>query len=107
MEIFKDIIAKIPWTTAEELMKIVRDQGRVLVSALPQESVTANVARRILKLIREEYDNVQHRVSRLLTGCHFTTLDNNFNHFLVQATDHGRQPSVLVAAQTGHADQRE
>lgn len=64
MEIFKDIIAKEKWNTADELMLLVRNQGRVLVSALPQESVTANVARRILKLIREEYDNVQHRVIR-------------------------------------------
>lgn len=65
MTIFKEIIAKVMWNTAEELMNVVREQGRVLVSALPQESVTANVARRILKLIREEYDNVQHRVSSL------------------------------------------
>lgn len=64
MEIFKEIIAKSKWSTAEELLQLVREQGRVLVSALPQESVTANVARRILKLIREEYDNVQHRVSK-------------------------------------------
>lgn len=62
MEIFKEIIAKVDWRTADELMLLVRDQGKVLVSALPQESVTANVARRILKLIREEYDNVKHRV---------------------------------------------
>lgn len=40
-------------------MKLVRNQGRILVAALPQESVTANMARRVLKLIREEYDALQ------------------------------------------------
>lgn len=40
-------------------MSIIRSQGRIFVSALPHESVTANIARRILKLIREEYDVLQ------------------------------------------------
>lgn len=40
-------------------MKIIRTQGKIFVSALPQESVTANMARRILKIIREEYDVLQ------------------------------------------------
>lgn len=39
-----------------ELMSIIRSQGRIFVAALPQESVTANIARRVLKIIREEYD---------------------------------------------------
>lgn len=62
VRILKEIISKVKWGTAEELMGLVRSQGRILVAALPHESVTANVARRILKLIREEYDNTQHRV---------------------------------------------
>lgn len=37
-------------------MKLIRVQGRIFVSALPQESVIANMARRVLKLIREEFD---------------------------------------------------
>lgn len=40
-------------------MKIIRTQGKIFVAALPQESVTANMARRVLKLIREEYDTLQ------------------------------------------------
>lgn len=45
--------------TTRHLMRIIRTQGRVFVSALPQESVAANMARRVLKLIREEYDSLQ------------------------------------------------
>lgn len=39
-------------------MKLVRAQGKILMSALPQESVIANMARRVLKLIREEFDTL-------------------------------------------------
>lgn len=42
-----------------DLMKLIRQQGRIFVAALPQESVIANMARRVLKLIREEYDTLQ------------------------------------------------
>lgn len=40
-------------------MNIIRNQGRIFVAALPQESLTANISRRILKLIREEYDQLE------------------------------------------------
>lgn len=39
-------------------MKLIRGQGKILVNALPQESVIANVIRRILKIIREVYDTI-------------------------------------------------
>lgn len=41
------------------LMKLVRTQGKICVSALPQESVIANMTRRVLKLIREEFETLQ------------------------------------------------
>lgn len=40
-------------------MKLIRQQARIFVAALPQESVIANMSRRVLKLIREEYDTLQ------------------------------------------------
>lgn len=40
-------------------MKLIRQQGRIFVAALPQESVIGNMARRVLKLIREEYDTLE------------------------------------------------
>lgn len=39
-------------------MKLVRAQGKIYMSALPQESVIANMTRRVLKLIREEFDTL-------------------------------------------------
>lgn len=46
-------------------MEFVRTQGRVIVSALPQEAVTANIVRRVLKIIREEYDSAQVTTNKL------------------------------------------
>ncbi|GAB0091420.1 translation initiation factor eIF-2B subunit beta [Sergentomyia squamirostris] len=59
VKVFKNIIAAIEWKTADELMKIIRDQGRIMMEALPQENVTANMCRRVLKLIREEFESAQ------------------------------------------------
>lgn len=40
-------------------MQIVRAQSRIMKAALPQETVTSNMARRILKLTREEFELLQ------------------------------------------------
>ncbi|XP_017473479.1 PREDICTED: translation initiation factor eIF-2B subunit beta [Rhagoletis zephyria] len=62
LKLFKKIINGLEWAHADELMNIVRTQGHILQSAMPQETVTANIARRILKLIREEFDLLQAKV---------------------------------------------
>lgn len=46
-------------------MKIIRTQGHILQSALPQETVAANMTRRLLKIIREEFDLLQAKVREL------------------------------------------
>lgn len=40
-------------------MRICRTQGRCFAAALPQIAVAANITRRVLKLIREEHDQLQ------------------------------------------------
>lgn len=40
-------------------MNVIRSRGRTLQAALPQETVMANLVRRILKVIREEFDILQ------------------------------------------------
>uniref|UniRef100_A0A6M2DC39 Translation initiation factor eIF2B subunit beta n=1 Tax=Xenopsylla cheopis TaxID=163159 RepID=A0A6M2DC39_XENCH len=59
--LFKSFIKSYKWKTANELIKLVSREGKVLATALPQESVTTNMARRILKIIREEYDTTAHK----------------------------------------------
>ncbi|XP_055620009.1 translation initiation factor eIF-2B subunit beta [Toxorhynchites rutilus septentrionalis] len=62
LALFTNHISKSEWTTAERLMTQIRQQGQLLVAALPQDIVIANTVRRILKIIREEYDSAQLRV---------------------------------------------
>ncbi|KXJ69967.1 translation initiation factor eIF-2B subunit beta [Aedes albopictus] len=62
LALLKNLISKSEWTTAECLMKTIRRQGHFLVSALPQDIVIANTVRRILKIVREEYDSAQLRI---------------------------------------------
>jgi len=40
---------------SRELMEIVREEGKKLMSAQPSESAIGNMVRRVLKIIREEY----------------------------------------------------
>ncbi|XP_037937090.1 translation initiation factor eIF-2B subunit beta [Teleopsis dalmanni] len=65
LNLFKHIINEQNWKHADALMKIVRTQGHLLQSALPQETVTTNIARRILKLIREEFELLQAKVHQI------------------------------------------
>ena len=53
-----NIITESKWTTADELMTIVRESGKIVENALPTEAILSNVARRLLKIIREEYDEL-------------------------------------------------
>ncbi|XP_037822175.1 translation initiation factor eIF-2B subunit beta [Lucilia sericata] len=62
LELFKNLILNTKWQHAEELMKVIRTQGHILQSALPQETVAANMTRRLLKIIREEFDVLQAKV---------------------------------------------
>lgn len=61
------IITNSNWTTADELMSIVRETGKILINALPQEATLANIVRRNLKIIREEYDelNMPHEAKQI------------------------------------------
>ncbi|XP_062539618.1 translation initiation factor eIF-2B subunit beta [Armigeres subalbatus] len=83
--LLKNIIAKSDWTTAEHLMTVIRKQGHFLVSALPQDIVIANTVRRILKIVREEYDSAQLRV-------HFDDAQTSLSlHKLVTQTSEQRR----------------
>lgn len=42
-------------------MLLIRAQGKILVQALPQEAIIANIVRRTLKIVREEYDLIQFK----------------------------------------------
>ncbi|KAJ8305288.1 hypothetical protein KUTeg_015833 [Tegillarca granosa] len=49
------IISQTKWTTAKELMDIVRSEGKKMMASQPSETAVGNMVRRVLKIIREEY----------------------------------------------------
>ncbi|XP_033324941.2 eukaryotic translation initiation factor 2B subunit beta [Megalopta genalis] len=55
MSVLKEIINNSEWTTAKNLMDVIRLNGKYLVESIPLESCIGNMVRRILKIIREEY----------------------------------------------------
>lgn len=62
-------------------MKIIRTQGKILVKALPQEAVCANIARRLLKIIREEYEIIQFK------QCEFDTQGTSLHKLITQTSE--------------------
>lgn len=93
-------------------MKLIRVQGRIFVSALPQESVIANMARRVLKLIREEFDALDLQAAQVpVTDDSQATLSL---HKLVtqtseteQSRDYSRPQDGLRAALLDHLQEIE
>ncbi|KAG5682930.1 hypothetical protein PVAND_012248 [Polypedilum vanderplanki] len=55
---FLSTLNESQWSTADELMTIVRETGRICENALPTEAILGNIVRRMLKIIREEYDEL-------------------------------------------------
>ncbi|XP_043247907.1 translation initiation factor eIF-2B subunit beta [Colletes gigas] len=55
MSVLKEIINNTEWTTAQNLISVIKENGKHLVGAIPLEFSVGNMVRRILKIIREEY----------------------------------------------------
>ncbi|XP_061668287.1 translation initiation factor eIF-2B subunit beta [Syngnathoides biaculeatus] len=53
--LLRRITSQARWTTAGELMEIIRKEGRRMAAAQPSETTVGNMIRRVLKIIREEY----------------------------------------------------
>ncbi|KAL6260212.1 hypothetical protein P5V15_007747 [Pogonomyrmex californicus] len=55
ISVLKEIINNIEWSTAKDLMDIIRQNGRYLEKTFPLEACIGNMIRRVLHIIREEY----------------------------------------------------
>ncbi|KAK2191519.1 hypothetical protein NP493_49g09056 [Ridgeia piscesae] len=53
--LMRRLIAQSKWHTAEDLMKLVKEEGKRLIEAEPSETAIGNMVRRVLKIVREEY----------------------------------------------------
>ena len=55
VDLLKQLISEGNFQNAEEMMTLIRTHGRHLHKALPLHASVGNMARRVLKIIREEY----------------------------------------------------
>uniref|UniRef100_A0A8C6WEX4 Translation initiation factor eIF2B subunit beta n=1 Tax=Neogobius melanostomus TaxID=47308 RepID=A0A8C6WEX4_9GOBI len=53
--LLRRITAQARWSSAGDLMEIIRKEGRRMTAAQPSETTVGNMVRRVLKIIREEY----------------------------------------------------
>ncbi|CAF2661705.1 unnamed protein product [Rotaria sp. Silwood2] len=58
--IFKKLIGESKWSNASELISLIRSQAHRLNQGQPVDSITFNITRRILKLIREVSVRIIH-----------------------------------------------
>ena len=60
--ILKRIVSQAKWTSASDIMKIIRNEGRIMSArAGINEMIVGNIVRRILKIIREDYHSASNR----------------------------------------------
>lgn len=55
LSLIRKIISGSRWAHAGELMGLIRQEGKRIMTAQPAESSVGNMVRRVLKIIREEY----------------------------------------------------
>ncbi|XP_019740508.1 translation initiation factor eIF2B subunit beta [Hippocampus comes] len=53
--LLRRITSQARWSSAGDLMEIIRKEGRRMAAAQPSETTVGNIIRRVLKIIREEY----------------------------------------------------
>eukprot|EP00117_Sycon_ciliatum_P024418 scpid71293/ scgid20491/ Translation initiation factor eIF-2B subunit beta; S20I15; eIF-2B GDP-GTP exchange factor subunit beta len=53
--LMREIISQTRWSNAGELLEKIREEGKKLVSHHPEETTIANVIRRVMKMVRDEY----------------------------------------------------
>uniref|UniRef100_A0A1Q3FC32 Translation initiation factor eIF2B subunit beta n=1 Tax=Culex tarsalis TaxID=7177 RepID=A0A1Q3FC32_CULTA len=98
LALLTNLISKSEWDTAEHLLQQIRQQGHLLVAALPQDIVIANTVRRILKIVREEYDSAQLRV-------HYDEAQTSLSlHKLVTQTSEHKRANDYSKPQEGLKD---
>ncbi|GAB6023101.1 Translation initiation factor eIF-2B subunit beta [Chamberlinius hualienensis] len=59
VELLRDSISFNDWNVAKDLLEIIRQYGVKLMSADPTEWIVGNMVKRVLKIIRFEYEGLQ------------------------------------------------
>lgn len=100
LELLLSIITNTEWTTADDLMTVVRETGKILINALPQEATLANIIRRSLKIVREEYDELEPEQAKQIDDSQAVSLQK-------LVTQNSEQSKIKTDYTNKHADLRE
>lgn len=96
IRLIKKLVGESKWKTANDLLKILQDEGNKLFTILPNEMVVKNIWKRVLKIIKDESINQElssHVVLDSLQG-------NLFNSIISQnlsITDSELKPIIIEA----------
>ncbi|XP_076441517.1 translation initiation factor eIF2B subunit beta-like [Babylonia areolata] len=58
IDVLRRIIAHTKWTSAQDLLNLVREEGKKIIKADPSEGCIANMVRRVLRIVREEFGTI-------------------------------------------------
>uniref|UniRef100_A0A4W5QR47 Translation initiation factor eIF2B subunit beta n=1 Tax=Hucho hucho TaxID=62062 RepID=A0A4W5QR47_9TELE len=101
--LLRRITAQARWSSAGDLMEIIRHEGRRITAAQPSETTVGNMVRRVLKIIREEYGHeMATGLSKVIIGTQ-TVLANgglravNGTHSVALAARHHSTPLIVCA----------
>ena len=64
IDLLRALLSSKRFSTVDELIDYLHHVGAVLTAARPQEQVTVNIVRRILRIVREEGKGLVHEVER-------------------------------------------
>lgn len=88
VRLLKDIVLlEDKWRTAKELIQIIRQEGRKLTIAQPSETVVGNMVKRILKIIREDYEELKHEGSDIAYVSDIERETDDYNTYLPKLRD--------------------
>ncbi|NP_001279777.1 translation initiation factor eIF-2B subunit beta [Callorhinchus milii] len=59
--LLRKIVSQSRWSDAGELLELIRKEGGRMAAAQPSETTVGNMVRRVMKIIREEYNRLRGR----------------------------------------------
>jgi len=76
LRLLKEAVGKAEWNTAFDLIRLIKEEGKVMGEGLKAHPAVGNLVRRVLKIIREEYvallknrqEEAEESLHKIVTG---------------------------------------
>ncbi|KAL8584274.1 hypothetical protein ACOMHN_014693 [Nucella lapillus] len=65
IDVLRRIVAHSKWTSAQDLLTLVREEGKKIIKADRTEGCVANMVRRVLRIVREEFNTIGEEGKKL------------------------------------------